>query len=60
MSPFGMTLTCCLVNGGEGYLPMYSAFAEGGYEAVNSNLTPGVAEELVAGQAKILGELYRD
>ena len=59
-SPFGMTVTCCLVNGGEGYLPMYSAFAEGGYEAVNSNLTPGVAEELVAGQAKILGELYRD
>ncbi len=58
-SPFGMTLTCCLVNGAEGYLPMYSAFAEGGYEARSSQSTPGVAEQLIAGQAKILGELYR-
>ena len=58
-SPFGMTLTCCLVNGAEGYLPMYSAFAEGGYEARSSQFTPGVAEQLIAGQAKILKELYR-
>ena len=57
-SPFGTTLTCCLVNGGEGYLPMYSAFAEGGYESRSSNFTPGVAEQLIAGQAKILKELY--
>ena len=59
-SPFGMTISCCLVNGGQGYLPMYTAFAEGGYEATNSNFTPGVAEQLVAGQAKILKELYQD
>ena len=59
-SPFGTTITCCLVNGGEGYLPMYSAFAEGGYEARSSQFTPGVAEQLIAGQAKILKELYQD
>ena len=59
-SPFGTTLTCCLVNGGEGYLPMYSAFAEGGYESRSSNFTPGVAEQLIAGQAKLLRELYED
>ena len=59
-SPFDMTLACCLVNGSQGYLPMYTAFAEGGYEATNSNFSAGVAEQLVAGQAKILKELYQD
>ena len=59
-SPFAATLACCLVNGAEGYLPMYSAFAEGGYEARSSMFTPGVAEKLIAGQAKILKELYQD
>ena len=59
-SPFSLTMACCLVNGGQGYLPMYTAFAEGGYEATNSNFTAGVAEQLVAGQAKILQELYQD
>ena len=59
-SPFGTTITCCLVNGGEGYMPMYSAFAEGGYEARSSNFTAGVAEQLIAGQAKLLKELYED
>ena len=57
-SPFPVTIACCLVNGSEGYLPMYAAFAEGGYEAKNSNFKPGVAEQLIAGQAKILKELY--
>ena len=59
-SPFDMTMACCLVNGSQGYLPMYTAFAEGGYEATNSNFSAGVAEQLVAGQAKILKELYQD
>ncbi len=59
-SPFNMTMACCLVNGSQGYLPMYTAFAEGGYEATNSNFSAGVAEQLVAGQAKILKELYQD
>ena len=59
-SPFAMTMACCLVNGSQGYLPMYTAFAEGGYEATNSNFSAGVAEQLVAGQAGILKELYQD
>ena len=59
-SPFGTTITGCCVNGGEGYLPMYSAFAEGGYEARSSQFTPGVAEQLIAGEAKLLKELYQD
>ncbi|MEA4824352.1 MAG: hypothetical protein VB111_09605 [Clostridiaceae bacterium] len=57
-SPYPVTLACCLTNGSEGYLPMYPAFAEGGYEARSSAFCPGVAEELVAGQAKLLRELH--
>ena len=59
-SPFAVTMACCCVNGAEGYLPMYTAFAEGGYEATYSQFTPGIAEELIAGQGRLLKELYRD
>lgn len=57
-SPFPFTIFCCLVNGSEGYLPMYPAFAEGGYEARSSSFMPGVAEEIVAGQTRILRRLH--
>ena len=57
-SPYPFTMACCLVNGSEGYLPMYSAFAEGGYEARSSEFCPGVAEELIAGQARLLRALH--
>ncbi len=57
-SPYPFTIACCLVNGSEGYLPMYSAFAEGGYEARSSEFCPGVAEELIAGQARLLRALH--
>ena len=46
-SPFDVTLPCCLVNGGQGYFPMYDCYAEGGYEAGSSNFKAGVAERLI-------------
>lgn len=46
-SPFAVTLPCCLVNGGQGYFPMYDCYAEGGYEAGSSNFKAGVAERLI-------------
>jgi len=57
-SPYPLTMACCLVNGTEGYLPMYSAFAEGGYEARSSSYKPGVAEEIIAAQTRILRKLH--
>ena len=57
-SPYPFTMACCLVNGMEGYLPTYAAFAEGGYEARSSSFTPGVGEELMAGQLRLLRELH--
>ncbi|MBR6747624.1 MAG: hypothetical protein IKM07_01695 [Clostridia bacterium] len=53
-SPFPFTIPCCLTNGSEGYLPTYSAFAEGGYEARSSKFTKGIAEELVVGACNLL------
>jgi hypothetical protein len=46
-SPFTVTLPCCLVNGGQGYFPMYACYEEGGYEAGSSNFKAGVAERLI-------------
>ena len=57
-SPYPFAMACCLVNGMEGYLPTYAAFAEGGYEARSSSFTPGVGEELMAGQLRLLRELH--
>jgi len=56
-SPFPVTIPCCLTNGSEGYLPTYSAFAEGGYEARSSKFTKGIAEELVVGACNLLKTL---
>ncbi len=58
-SPYEVTMACCCTNGCEDYMPMYSAFAEGGYEARSSSFTAGVAEDAVVGTARILSELYR-
>lgn len=41
-------LSACLANGGQGYLPSVSAFAEGGYEARTTNFTESVAPVLQA------------
>ncbi|NMA07904.1 MAG: hypothetical protein GX929_02150 [Clostridiales bacterium] len=57
-SPYSFTIPCCVTNGSEGYFPMYSAFAEGGYEARSSRFCPGVAEEIVAGHTRMLRRLH--
>lgn len=57
-SPFDMTFFCCCCNGYEGYLPVRSAFEEGGYEAKTSRFLPGVAELLAEGGTSVVNEVY--
>ena len=57
-SPFRMTIPCCLVNGSEGYFPVESAYAEGGYEARSSNFAAGIANSLINGQVEQLKKLF--
>ena len=56
-SPFDVTLPCCLVNGGQGYFPMYDCYAEGGYEAGSSNFKAGVAERLIETGTELINSL---
>ena len=44
----------CCANGGEGYLPTASAFAEGGYEARSSMFTPTLESECVDTAVKLI------
>ena len=53
-----MTITCCLVNGNQGYFPVESAYAEGGYEARSSNFAAGIANSLINGQVEQLKKLF--
>jgi hypothetical protein len=57
-SKFEMTFASCCTNGYEGYYPMESAYAEGGYEAGTAKYKKGVAEELISAATKILKDLY--
>ena len=57
-SKFEMTFASCCTNGYEGYYPMESAYAEGGYEAGTARYKKGVAEELISAATKILQDLY--
>jgi hypothetical protein len=47
-------ITCCCVNGGEGYLPDGSAYTDGGYEVCNSRFDASVADLLQASAKKML------
>ena len=57
-SPFDMTFVSCCTNGYEGYFPVESAFAEGGYEARTSRYKAGIAESLIGNGIEILNTLY--
>ena len=57
-SPFRMTIPCCLTNGSQGYFPVDSAYAEGGYEARSSNFAAGIATSLINGQVEQLKKLF--
>ncbi len=56
-SPFKMTFTCCLVNGGDSYFPTSAAFDEGGYEARSSYLKRGADDVLVNGALDLLNKV---
>ena len=56
-SPFKNTLVIELANNALAYIPTKRAFAEGSYETVNSQIEPGVGEQLVEAAAGLLKEL---
>ena len=58
-SPFTMTMLTCLSNGSRGYFPFSDAYKTGGYESATSPFGPSVADDLVAGQLKLMNSLYK-
>ena len=58
-SPFTMTMLTCLSNGSRGYFPFSDAYKTGGYESATSPFGPSVADDLIAGQLKLMNSLYR-
>jgi hypothetical protein len=58
-SPFTMTILTCLSNGSRGYFPFSDAYKTGGYESATSPFGPSVADDLVAGQLKLLNGLFK-
>ena len=56
-SPFKMTILACLANGDRGYFPFSDSYKEGGYESESSPFGPSVADDLIAGQLKLLNGL---
>ncbi|MBO5941074.1 MAG: hypothetical protein J6R18_07770 [Kiritimatiellae bacterium] len=58
-SPFKMTIMACLTNGSRGYFPFSDAYKTGGYESATSPFGPTVADDLIAGQLKMLNGLYK-
>jgi len=58
-SPFKLTILSCLTNGSRGYFPFSDSFKEGGYESATSPFGPSVADDLIAGQLKLLNDLAK-
>ena len=58
-SPFTLTILSCLTNGSRGYFPFSDSFKEGGYESATSPFGPSVADDLIAGELKVLDSLYK-
>ena len=58
-SPFKLTLLSCLTNGSRGYFPFSDAFKEGGYESATSPFGPSVADDLIAGEMRLLNRLCK-
>ena len=57
-SPFRTTLVVELANDNPAYLPTRAAFADGGYEVVNSRIEPGGGERLVETAVRLLKDLH--
>ena len=58
-SPFGLTLLSCLTNGSRGYFPFSDSYKEGGYESATSPFGPTVADDLIAGELRLLNRLCK-
>lgn len=56
-SPFKYTMIASYMNGYVGYIPDREAYAEGGYEALSSHLSPEAADVVVSTAAKLLNSL---
>ncbi len=56
-SPFPYTLFSGYSNGGFGYMPVRSAYPEGGYEVETTPFAPGAAELVVEESLRMLHEL---
>ena len=56
-SPFKLTLLSCLTNGSMGYFPFSDSYTRGGYESATSPFGPSVADDLIAGELKLLNGL---
>jgi hypothetical protein len=56
-SPFSYTFVAELCNDTIGYAPTRKAYAEGGYEATSSPLSPGTGEQMVEVALALLNEL---
>lgn len=56
-SPFETTLVIALANDAPGYIPTKKAFVEGGYETINSRISPGGGEQMTEAAIGLLGEL---
>jgi hypothetical protein len=53
-SPFANVFCTCLTNSSQGYFPVASAYAEGGYEARSSIFGPSVADDIVTGLLNLM------
>ena len=58
-SPFTLTILSCQTNGSRGYFPFSDAYVGGGYESATSPFGPTVANDLISGQLKLLGDLAK-
>ena len=58
-TPFRMSIFTCLTNGSRGYFPFSDSYKQGGYESATSPFGPTVADDLIAGQLRLMKELYR-
>jgi hypothetical protein len=56
-SPFATTFFSGYTNGVENYLPIASAYQEGGYEVWMSPFAPDAAAMVVAESSRLLNEL---
>jgi len=56
-SKMAMTVCSCITNGGQGYFPTASAFAEKGYERSTSPFAHDVAQKLIDAALELIGEM---